>query len=70
MLSSSWQDIERINRTLMERVRAMLKDAKLEDNMWAEAVMTANYIRNRSPTSQMPRRRGSYSPAENQMCPA
>ena len=43
---------ERINRTLMDRIRAMLEDAKLEDNMWAEAVMTANYIRNRSPTSQ------------------
>ncbi|KAL0034473.1 hypothetical protein WJX79_004176 [Trebouxia sp. C0005] len=43
---------ERINRTLMERTWAMLKDAKLSDNMWAEAVTTANYIRNRSPISQ------------------
>ncbi|DBA92951.1 TPA: hypothetical protein ACH3X2_14242 [Trebouxia sp. C0005] len=43
---------ERINRTLMERTWAMLKDAKLSDNMWAEVVTTANYIRNRSPISQ------------------
>jgi len=35
----------------MERVRAMLQDAKLPDNLWAEAVTTANYIRNRSPVS-------------------
>ncbi len=30
----------------------MLKDSELSDNMWGEAVTTANYIRNRSPTSQ------------------
>ena len=42
---------ERLNRTLMERVRAMLQDAELPHNMWAEAVVTANYIRNRSPVS-------------------
>jgi len=42
---------ERLNRTLMERVRAMLQDAKLPDNLWAEAVTTASYIRNRSPTA-------------------
>ena len=40
---------ERLNRTLMERVRAMLQDAKLPNSLWAEAVTTANYIRNRSP---------------------
>eukprot|EP00983_Pelagomonas_calceolata_P035888 1123565-Pelagomonas_calceolata.AAC.1 len=36
-------------RTLMERVRAMLQDAKLQTNMWAESETTAIYIRNRSP---------------------
>eukprot|EP00967_Tisochrysis_lutea_P127611 scaffold217237_cov15-Tisochrysis_lutea.AAC.1 len=35
----------------MERVRAMLKDAKLPANMWAEAIATASYILNRSPVS-------------------
>ena len=29
----------------------MLQDAKLQNNMWAEAVATASFIRNRSPTS-------------------
>ena len=42
---------ERFNRTLMERVRAMLLDAKLEKELWAEAAVTANYIKNRSPSS-------------------
>ena len=42
---------ERLNRTLMERVRAMLSDSALPNNLWAEAVVTANYIRNRSPVT-------------------
>ena len=42
---------ERLNRTLMERVRAMLFEAGLPRELWAEAIVTANYIRNRSPTS-------------------
>jgi hypothetical protein len=40
---------ERLNRTLMERVRAMLYQSKLPEELWAEAIVTANYIRNRSP---------------------
>ena len=35
----------------MERVRAMLLDAKLDKELWAEAAVTANYIKNRSPSS-------------------
>ena len=42
---------ERLNRTLLERVRAMLGDSGLPKKLWAEAVVTANYIRNRSPVS-------------------
>ena len=42
---------ERLNRTLLERARAMLEDADLPNEHWAEAVVTANYIRNRSITS-------------------
>ena len=42
---------ERFNRTLMERVRAMLFDAQQPKDMWAEAAVTATYIRNRSPTT-------------------
>lgn len=41
---------ERLNRTLMDRVRAMLIDSELPNSMWAEAIQAANYIRNRSPT--------------------
>ena len=42
---------ERLNRTLMERVRAMLQDAGLPDELWAEAAVTACYLRNRSPVA-------------------
>jgi hypothetical protein len=41
----------RLNRVLMERARAMLIESGLPDEMWAEAVVTANYIRNRTPVS-------------------
>jgi transposase InsO family protein len=41
---------ERLNRTLIERVRAMLADSSLPLSMWAEAVSTANYLRNLSPS--------------------
>ncbi len=42
---------ERFNRTLMERVRAMLLDAKLGSEHWADAASTATYVKNRSPSS-------------------
>ena len=42
---------ERLNRTLVETTRAMLLDAKLPHKFWAEAISTAAYFRNRSPTS-------------------
>jgi hypothetical protein len=42
---------ERLNRTLIEKVRAMLADADLSKQLWAEALLTANKIRNRSPVS-------------------
>lgn len=40
---------ERMNRTLVERSRCMLFDSQLCKKIWAEAVMTAAYIINRSP---------------------
>jgi len=40
---------ERLNRTLTERERSMRFEASLPDRMWAESIMTANYIHNRSP---------------------
>ena len=42
---------ERMNRTLVESVRAMLADSKLPKRFWAEALATATYLRNRSPTT-------------------
>ena len=42
---------ERLNRTLVEMTRAMLLDANLPQKFWAEAVSTAAYLRNRSPSS-------------------
>jgi hypothetical protein len=42
---------ERLNRTLIEKVRAMLVEAGLSKQLWAEALLTANKIRNRSPAS-------------------
>ena len=40
---------ERMNRTLMERVRFMLLGAGLDRSFWGEALMTAYYLINRSP---------------------
>ncbi|KAF2351804.1 Integrase catalytic core [Trinorchestia longiramus] len=42
---------ERMNRTILEAVRAMLSDSKLPKTFWAEAVSTAVYVKNRNPTS-------------------
>ena len=42
---------ERLNRTLVEAIRAMLLDTNLPHKFWAEAISTAAYLRNRSPTS-------------------
>ena len=44
---------ERMNRTLVEAVRSMLTDAKLSHSFWAEAVSTAVYLKNRSPTKAL-----------------
>lgn len=42
---------ERMNRTLLERTRAMLRTADLEKKFWAEAVSTACHVVNRSPST-------------------
>ena len=42
---------ERMNRTLVETVRALLSDSKLPKKFGAEAQSTASYVRNRSPTT-------------------
>ena len=42
---------ERLNRTLLDRVRAMLEDSGLPKTLWAEAATTASYLRNRAPAA-------------------
>jgi transposase InsO family protein len=44
---------ERMNRTLVERAKCMLFDAQLSKKFWPEAVATAAYIVNRSPTKSV-----------------
>uniref|UniRef100_A0A2N9FMC5 Integrase catalytic domain-containing protein n=1 Tax=Fagus sylvatica TaxID=28930 RepID=A0A2N9FMC5_FAGSY len=41
---------ERINRTIVENVRCMLRMAKLPKSFWAKGVQTACYLINRSPS--------------------
>ena len=41
---------ERMNRTLVETARSMLIGSRLPHSFWAEAISTATYLRNRSPT--------------------
>lgn len=44
---------ERANRTIMESVRSMIYHANLPLEFWAEAVSTAVYLKNRSPTTHL-----------------
>jgi transposase InsO family protein len=41
---------ERMNKTLMENERCMLSGVRLGKELWAEAVGTACYLVNRSPS--------------------
>jgi len=42
---------ERANRTLVGRAKAMMLDNGLAENLWGEAIRTAVYLKNRTPTS-------------------
>ncbi|KAG7302210.1 hypothetical protein JYU34_013686 [Plutella xylostella] len=44
---------ERMNRTIIEKSKCMLFNAQLQNCYWAEAVVTAAYIINRSPTKSL-----------------
>ena len=46
---------ERYNGVVAEKARAMLCESGLPPKFWAEAVATANYLRNISPTNANPR---------------
>lgn len=42
---------ERMNRTILEKVRCMLSDAKLPKSFWGETVNTACFLINKSPST-------------------
>jgi len=44
---------ERLNRTLVESTKSILYEAELEDEWWAEAIMTVTYLTNLSPTAAL-----------------
>ena len=44
---------ERLNRTLVEKARCMMAQKKLTRNFWADAVNTANFLKNRSPCNTL-----------------
>lgn len=51
---------ERMNRTIGERARAMLSDSKLHESFWGDAVLTATYLINRSPTKALTQAKTPY----------
>ena len=46
---------ERLNRTLVEMVHSMLIDANLPHKFWTEALSTAVYLKNQSPSRALER---------------
>lgn len=55
---------ERFNRTIIEKARTMILEAKLQKRFWSEAVLAATYIVNRCPTRALKEGRDSSTPAE------
>lgn len=51
---------ERMNRTIMERARAMLDDASFKRSKWSVAVLAVVYLINRSPTSALKETKTPY----------
>lgn len=52
---------ERFNRTILDKSRCMIFEAKLDKIFWGDAILTAVYLYNRLPTSTLPENR---TPAE------
>lgn len=55
---------ERLNRTLQEKALSMLTSRGLDRCLWNEAVLSANYIKNRSPTAAYGEQFITKTPAE------
>ncbi len=51
---------ERMNRTLKDLVRAMLKHMNIANEFWAEALSTAAYIRNRVTSRSLPKNKTPF----------
>lgn len=44
---------ERKNRTLLDMARCMILNSKMKNEFWGEAILMANHIRNKCPTSSL-----------------
>ena len=51
---------ERLNRTLLERTRALLHSSKLPKNLWGEAITHAVWLKNRTVTRSLPEGKTPY----------
>jgi hypothetical protein len=56
---------ERLNRTLLEKVRAMLHASGLPKNLWGEAVKHAVWLKNRTSTRALPDNKTPYEMVYN-----
>ena len=45
---------KRLNRTLVEKLRAMLLESNLPKSLWGYAILHANYLKNRTHTHSLP----------------
>ncbi|CAH2104034.1 unnamed protein product [Euphydryas editha] len=51
---------ERYNRSIVEKARCLLFDAQFDKQLWAEAVNTAVYLKNRSPVASLDKNTTPY----------
>lgn len=51
---------ERYNRSIVEKARCLLYDASFDKQLWAEAVNTAVYLKNRSPSAVLDKNTTPY----------
>ena len=51
---------ERMNRTLWEKTLTMIRHSSLPNRFWGEAILTATYLTNRSPTSAIDSNKTPY----------
>ena len=45
---------ERLNRTLVKKSRVMLLESNLSKSLWGDAILHANYLKNRTHTRSLP----------------